>query len=390
MHSEELESSETSHSDQLAPQPVVHVFEGKELGHGPLWLGYLVQALNKCARRIIVSYPDLPSYEAFASNWRDSARVDLRPFAYPLEAPRYRNALELGRQVEADVTLITFLDVFGLYEYEDLLRQFPGKLMGLWFLAPREVVVHPLRRLFSRKLRKAHALVRNFQEPPEVLKHIFVLDESIAQLIGVRADLGVSILPDPWHCSRMDISKTEARSRLGIPSDKKVFLHFGSTDTRKGIEDVLAVWEQNMIPSYALLVRAGCTREYQSARLLSLAEQGRALLFDRYLSDAELDDFLSAADWVLLPYRDHFGSSGALAGAAAARRPVICSDGSILGRRVREGRLGITYETKSVDGLSVAVSEACAGSRSEFTENLALYSQQHTVARFIDIIRQAF
>jgi glycosyltransferase involved in cell wall biosynthesis len=367
----------------------IHIFEGKELAHGPLWLDYIVRSCCLESFELIVSYPELPTYEEFAAKWAAHPHVELRPFAYPCTEPRYRNALKLALQVEADLTFITFLDAFGCREHEDLLQQFNGKLAGLWFLAPRELKSHCIQRLFSRKLRKAHQLAQRFKSPPESINQIFVLDESIAQLIEPRKGLHVTTLPDPWHCASLDVSQAEARRRFNLPQDKKIFLHFGSTDTRKGIEDVIATWQEPACPSEAYLVRAGDTRQYQVDAIQRVADSGRATLINRYILNDELDALLRAADWILLPYRDHYGSSGALAGAAAARRPVVCSDSAILGRRVRENHLGLLFKHKDRASLLEVIQAAEQASSLDFVDALQAYSKTNSIEQFLHRMQRA-
>lgn len=310
--------------------------------------------------------------------------MELRSFTYPSDVPNGRDVLECAAQVEADLTVITFLDAFGRREYGDLLKQFSGLLTGIRFLGTGTTQTTPLKRLFSGRSRKAYRLNQDLRQPPEALRHIFVLDDSIARQIDRREGLSVSVLPDPWHCGELMSERGIARARLGIPSDREVFLHFGSSDTRKGIEDVIEVWRHHRLPSNALLIRAGRTRNHLSAQLLELVEAGRAIHIDRYLSDEELDDCLCATDWVLLPYRDHHGSSGALAGAAAARRPVICSDEGIVGQRVKRGLMGLTYESKSVEGLLSVICRACECPVDPFVEGLRQYSEEHSIGKFIE------
>ena len=59
----------------------------------------------------------------------------------------------------------------------------------------------------------------------------------------------------------------------------------------------------------------------------------------------------AASDAVLLPYLNHFGTSGVLSRAMSAAKPVIVSDEQLLGRLTREHRLGFVFPAGDVFAL---------------------------------------
>lgn len=71
-----FETSESGHSSvsgritgERSKEAVVHIFEGMELSHGPLWLDFLLRALIDRVGRLIVTHPDTASYEVLAATW---------------------------------------------------------------------------------------------------------------------------------------------------------------------------------------------------------------------------------------------------------------------------------------------------------------------------------
>jgi glycosyltransferase involved in cell wall biosynthesis len=106
-------------------------------------------------------------------------------------------------------------------------------------------------------------------------------------------------------------------------------------------------------------------------QLARLAGSQRACQINRFVSTAEEELSFAACDAVLLPYRGHFGSSGVLSLAAAAAKPVIASDEELIGRRVREHRLGLLFPSGNAATL-----RRCIGQMADLPEEqLAQWSQ---------------
>lgn len=166
-------------------------------------------------------------------------------------------------------------------------------------------------------------------------------------------------LPDPWDGTFL-YDQAEARQKLGIPLDRFVFLCYGIGDRRKGLHlAVRALMEPPIDPRLHLLCAGGTTPDAETSQgLTALKEQGRATVLDRYVSDAEQSLCFCASDVVLLPYIEHFGSSGVLSLAAAAGRMVIVSDEGLLARRIREHDLGWVFTSGDARELKTRMHDA--------------------------------
>jgi glycosyltransferase involved in cell wall biosynthesis len=93
-------------------------------------------------------------------------------------------------------------------------------------------------------------------------------------------------------------------------------------------------------------------------RLEELVRQKRARLINRYVTVAEEKELFAASDVVLLPYLNHFGTSGVLSRAMAAGKPVIASNEQLLGRLVREHGLGLLFPSGRVLALCECIRRA--------------------------------
>ncbi|MEP6624937.1 MAG: glycosyltransferase family 4 protein, partial [Acidimicrobiia bacterium] len=129
---------------------------------------------------------------------------------------------------------------------------------------------------------------------------------------------------------RTSLDKVDARARLGLPADGYLFLAIGFVQPHKGFD--------RAVRAFAGLAAHGCRLEIVgSVRLddtdyVSYVEDLRALvaatpganLREEYVSDAEFDIWIVAADALVLPYR-LIWSSGVCERAALYHRPVIAS-----------------------------------------------------------------
>ena len=89
-------------------------------------------------------------------------------------------------------------------------------------------------------------------------------------------------------------------------------------------------------------------------RLRDAATRGEILRRDAYVSESEMDDWLSACDVLVLPYRKIAGSAIA-ARAVAARRPMAAARVGSLAETVMPGRTGELFESGDAVGLAKAV-----------------------------------
>lgn len=151
-------------------------------------------------------------------------------------------------------------------------------------------------------------------------------------------------------------TRQEARKALGVPAAERLVLCIGFYAAAKGFEDAaerfLALRKAGQLRPEARLRIVTSVREAgdagkqaELARLVALAaaHDGSGLVVDtRYVGNEEFDDWLLAADLVLLPYRSSF-SSGVAARAALLGRPLAVRDVGGLGEQA--GPDGRTFRT---------------------------------------------
>lgn len=194
------------------------------------------------------------------------------------------------------------------------------------------------------------------------LRQLLLVDEYLAyDLQSAFPGAPILFLPDPCPPG-YDGDSQAARRQLGIPENKRIFLFYGGGYRRKGLH--LAVRAMQRLPADvpAFLLCAGQQNPAgETARgLEELARQNRGRLINRYVSEPEEKSCFAASDVVLLPYLNHFGTSGVLSRAMSAGKPVIVSDEQLLGRLTRERGLGWLFPSGDVEALRERIRQATA------------------------------
>jgi glycosyltransferase involved in cell wall biosynthesis len=219
---------------------------------------------------------------------------------------------------------------------------------------------------------------------------IYLMDEYLLEKARHRySGQKFYFLPDPWD-GTFRLDQKEAREKIGIPPDRFVFLCFGIGDRRKGLHlAVRALLETSADSLMHLLCAGSMAPDPETSRGLNeLKAQGRATVMDRYVSDTEQSLCFCASDVVLLPYIEHFGSSGVLSLAAAAGRMVIASDEGLLARRIEEHQLGWVFPSGDIRGLKACIQKASLLKSSEMAPfRQAAYRYAQTCSR--DAFRNA-
>lgn len=149
-------------------------------------------------------------------------------------------------------------------------------------------------------------------------------------------------------------TQDEARKALGVPRDEVTLLCIGFYAEPKGFQDAaarfVALRRSGALSPKAHLRIVTSVREAEDkgkqaeleAFRASVAGEPGVTVDVRYVGNQEFDDWLMAADVVLLPYRRSF-SSGVAARAALLGRPMVASHVGGLGEQVGAG--GRTYRT---------------------------------------------
>ena len=155
------------------------------------------------------------------------------------------------------------------------------------------------------------------------------------------------------------VSRSEARRRLELPSEGKVFLSIGGCKRYRNLLGLIEAFKSlGVLRTAGTLVIAGKFQEpeYRQAVERAISGRGDIRLFPQYIPDDELQNYLISADVVVLPYLDIL-TSGAAVLALSFGRPVVAPrKGCLIDLVDRES--GILYEPTEPASLVGAMRQA--------------------------------
>ena len=169
--------------------------------------------------------------------------------------------------------------------------------------------------------------------------------------------------------------RMEARKRLELPYDTRVFLFFGLVREYKGLEKLLDTFRRIDAEGCQLLV-IGKPRSPSLRRSLleHAARDSRVRTRFEYIPDDVLVTYLSAADLIVLPYRDAL-TSGAAILAASYGRPVLVPRHGCMQEFPQDA--AILYDPEQPHALMEAIGRALSAPLETMGHAAKRYVAQH-------------
>ncbi|MDJ0633596.1 MAG: glycosyltransferase [Xenococcaceae cyanobacterium MO_188.B29] len=140
------------------------------------------------------------------------------------------------------------------------------------------------------------------------------------------------------------ISRKDARLNLGIALEQKVLLYFGMVRHYKGINHLLAAFNQLKDSNVVLLI-AGIPYDSDLCAEIEQAAQrdSRIRLRLQFIPDEDIQIYMNACDWVVLPYQKILNSGSVLLALSFAR-PVIVPQRGAITELISDSEQGYCYE----------------------------------------------
>jgi glycosyltransferase involved in cell wall biosynthesis len=354
-------------------QPHILIFEPRIKGHHLKWLRYITEDFIAAGFKLTLGVDWRTEYRKLVCNELSSLIEKVNILSVYNKVGKLRKGSKLKALADCfaesgtqEVFVNNLDDIVSHCLRRASVGIFPpkilkGRVSGVYF-RPRFLLnpVWPPGNLvktigFTRLLKKRW------------FKNIYLMDEYLFSRVQDRPiDQSFHFLPDPWSG---DFSQPmdQAREILKIPLDKFVFLNYGIGDKRKGLHLVIQAMLEASHESRLFLLCAGQISRNSTIRsgLDKLENLGHAKVLNRYVSDVEETLCFCAADVVLLPYINHFGSSGVLSLAAGAGKMVVASDDGLVGKRVLEHKLGLLFSSGNTKALGKSMRHAMSLSRSD-------------------------
>jgi glycosyltransferase involved in cell wall biosynthesis len=155
--------------------------------------------------------------------------------------------------------------------------------------------------------------------------------------------------------------RAASRAQLGLPADGPVLLNFGALRPYKNIEQLIDVFASLPLEARGTLLIAGAAKSKAYAK--ELRRRASAVpgveLRATYIPDEELPTYLTAADLIVLPYRNLL-TSGILLWALSYARPVVAPAFGPVRELVQEGQTGFLFTPGDGNALRAGLVRALA------------------------------
>lgn len=217
--------------------------------------------------------------------------------------------------------------------------------------------------------------------------YFILLSEKVKEdLLSIKTDAKYKVLQHPVYSNfGLPVSKEEARSKLKL-TDKNLVLFFGFIRNYKGLDVLLksmALLKENDIK----LMIAGefySNSDYYLDLINKLQLKNRIHLFTDFIPTSLVKYYFSAADAVILPYKDAT-QSGIVQIAMNFRKPVIATNVGGLGEVVINNRTGFVVEKENPEALADAIREFYKENReTEFVNNIEKELEKYSWKKFVD------
>ncbi|WP_315786697.1 glycosyltransferase [Fischerella sp. JS2] len=294
--------------------------------------------------------------------------------------------------------LLMYFDTFQLSVV--LGRKLPCTFSGIYF-RPRFHYGDFQAITLSQKER-----IRHLQERVHIslaLRHpqfktLFSLDQFSVKLLNQSSsNTQVVYLPDPVQT--YPDSKFQANSlkaNLGIEPGRLVFLMFGIIDERKGIHqilDAIAMLPPHLCQKLCLLL-VGCISSADKPKVkaqiikLSQLQSVQVITRDRFVMEREIQSYFRISDVVLTTHQRHVGTSNTLIRAAAAQKPVLCSDYGLMGEWTRHYKLGLSVNSTVVSEIAQGLTRFLQELPEKFFDSISArkFARQHSAEKYAETI----
>ena len=244
-----------------------------------------------------------------------------------------------------------FLLSFNVFQIGLIFFRPPFKIRGILFLQFYRMSKGNWRERL-KYFRKY--LITKFYSNNKRIDRIFILnDQKTAVYLNNQFRKGMfHVLNDPIP-ALAPLSEFNIYERYQIAPGRKILLHLGALDDRKGtlefIQSALHI-KSEFQGELAFLVAGSpggakmAEKIDQHIRLVNEATQIKAIYDPGFLPDAKMKSILDQCHAIVIPYKNPEASSGILGHAAASNKPLIATGKGLLKELIEQYNLGLLID----------------------------------------------
>lgn len=240
-------------------------------------------------------------------------------------------------------------------------------LMAAYKLAGKRVVLTAHNVNAGRRDKKDSWLNRiTLQCQYRLADHLFVhtkkMKDELVREFGMAAEK-ITVIPYGINNAvpYSSLTREGARRDLGLRDDEKVILYFGAIKQYKGLQYLVAAFQQIAARGDYRLIIAGERKkgyeEYWGSIQQAIDQdpsEDKILRKIEFIPDSAIEIYFKSADVAVLPYTDIF-QSGVLFLAFAYGLPVIATDVGSFSEDIVEGVTGFVCRPENPDDLAAAI-----------------------------------
>jgi len=237
--------------------------------------------------------------------------------------------------------------------------------LELWFLrilrAVRLPIAYTVHNVLPQDNGQAlfHLYEKTYRLPDILICHDDLAAHRLAAEFSIDPGRCFVVPHGPFFAAPHDFSPEEARQRLGLAGAECIVLWSGILRPYKGVSFLLRSWRLvcDRYPHARLVIQGtGQESELSDARRLvrELGIEDRVRLDLRFVSCSELEDYLSAADVLVYPYRQ-ITMSGALMTGISRRKAMIATDLPAFREVLQNGRNALLVHYGDTEELATSL-----------------------------------
>ena len=204
-----------------------------------------------------------------------------------------------------------------------------------------------------------------YKSAHSIIVHSTYIKQKLAANFTINADK-IKIVPHgnfDIYLSATPPTKKNARKQLNLPQNSKVLLFFGNIREYKGLDTLLAAFQQSAVNDEQLhLLIAGSPRnealkrKYQTL-INESGVQDKIIFHPQFIPTDEVETYFMAADIVVLPYKniDH---SGIVHLAYSFGKPIIATRVGDIETMIAEDGTGLLLKKNTPEDLAETINHA--------------------------------